>query len=149
MYDRVKMTTRRRSRAGAVLIATVALLALTLSACGGSDDDAPSPSKASADSGSAENSSGANLPEGFPENVPLPEHNEIKTASALTEDSWRLMLLVDPDAEGIIEQYAQQLTDAGFEVSTDSSMVSGNNDSLSIDAVIRPPTITFQVIKRN
>lgn len=116
-------------------------MVVTLTACGGSGGEA-SP-------GSTENVGETSLPEGFPEGVPLPEHDEISSARQLSETSWRLLLMTDPDADGSLENYAAILTDAGFEVDVSGPIVSGKSPTLNVDAVVRPPTITLQVMTRD
>jgi len=152
-HDRVmKMRRHRRSR---VLLSstTAVVLAVVLSACGGSDDgDDASTSQSSTsttESGSSADTKSASLPEDFPDDVPLPPHDTIESADIMAEGTWRLLLTTDLDADGdaIIDEYAAQLTAAGFDVGTSPPIVSGNSETLRIDAVIRPPTITLQVIE--
>ncbi|MDT0200482.1 hypothetical protein [Nocardioides sp. AE5] len=56
---------------------------------------------------------------------------------------------MDPDADNVADNYAGVLREAGYEVDVSGSMVSGNSSTLSIDAVVRPPAITLQVMKRD
>ncbi len=138
---------------------TAATLAFALTACGGSPDESdqnpPSQSSSNAsnedeiDSGTTGSEGAADLPEGFPNGVPLPEHDKISSGSKLSETTWRLLLVVDPDDDAAAENYAAALTDAGFEVKTSDVIVSANSPTLNIEAVVRPPAITLQVMKRS
>lgn len=146
----------RRPRQRVFTWMTAATLAFALTACGGSDDESdqgtPAQSSSNGDgtgSGSAGSQGGADLPEGFPDGVPLPEHDKISSGSKLSETTWRLLLVVDPDDDAAAENYAAALTDAGFEVKISDVMVSANSPTLNIEAVVRPPAVTLQVMTRS
>lgn len=137
-------------------LAGAALMVASLSACGGEDAEAASAPAASASSDAGSNQSedsrsSVQLPEGFPEDAPLPEGATLETADVLAAGTaWRLRYSVDIDEEGRVDKYSKRLRDAAFDVSTPSDVnVTGTNDTWRVDAVIRPPSITFQVIKMN
>lgn len=151
-------TIPRLPRQRALSWVTAAAMVFTLAACGGSDEsDQDSPSQSSSNesnedkthSGPTGSEDSADLPDGFPDDVPLPEHDRISSGSQLTETTWRLLLVVDPDDDDAAKNYASTLTDAGFEVETSDVMVSANSPTLNIEAVVRPPAITLQVMKRS
>ena len=155
-------TIPRLPRQRALSWVTAATLAFTLTACGSSDDesdqDTPSQSSQASSndsngdeigSGSTGAEGGADLPDGFPDGVPLPDHDRISSGSQLSETTWRLLLVVDPDDDAAAESYAAALTETGFEVKTSDVIVSANSPTLNIEAVVRPPAITLQVMKRS
>lgn len=65
------------------------------------------------------------LPEDFPEDVPLPEFTSTKKIGGesgpdVDSDWWSIMVMLKNPTETPVEDYAAQLSDAGYTVSTDS-----------------------------
>lgn len=140
---------QRRTALG---LAGAALLVVSLGACGGEESGSSnSPAADGSTSQTEKSDSSVKLPEGFPEEVPLPENAELKTANAVGgTTAWRLRYEVPLDEEGRVAKYSKRLQDAGFTVTNPSDVnVSGDNGKWRVDAVIRPPTITFQVMSRS
>lgn len=141
---------RSRLRRAVALPATVALL-MMLAACGGDDEQSEQESSAdSAPAGSedSENSDVA-LPEGFPDDIPLPEGATLKSATAIGDDNgWRLLYVIPVDDDGRRDAYAARLSDAGLQVEeTGEVNLTAEREGWRVDAVVRPPTITLQVLR--
>lgn len=132
----------RRSSTGTdrlrLIGATFALLFLLggAAACSSDSDskkDTSTETTTAADGTSGENA--AELPAGFPADVPLPDFQKvdiIKEATDALPDSWVVMLTVDPsletDGDELIDSYAEQLVDAGYEVDDSGPAVTASND---------------------
>lgn len=139
--------------------ATIAAAGLVLgvSACGADSDGGGAPATAeptSSTSVAAPNGTGAvsgeELPEGFPDDIPLPEDATLRTATAMgAGGAWRLMYVIDSDDDDRLERYAARLAAAGFEINADVPEVNidARRSPWKVDAVVRPPTITLQVLE--
>ncbi|XBH20372.1 hypothetical protein V5R04_08930 [Jonesiaceae bacterium BS-20] len=139
--------TPRLLRCNTLSLLTAAAMLVTLTACGGSEGSDNSPDTTSQTKSQSPGArDGAKIPGGFPDGVPMPKYNSVSSASQLTDTAWRLMLVVDIDADDSLDNYATQLRDAGFEVQVSDPNVSGKSPTMDIDAVIRPPVITLQVM---
>lgn len=146
----------RRARLAGLSALAIILLVLG-GACGGSDDEAGS------SSGKQANGAGANVvpadqpeaggagerPEGFPEDVPVPS-GEVRTSSQIGDVGWRAMIVVDLDAEvdALKAEYTTLYEDAGFTVTQEGTVYNmmAENEKWRVDLVVRPPTITVQVM---
>lgn len=83
--------------------------------------------------------SDAELPEGFPDDVPMPDFKKISVLQPPTETSpgsWNVLVTIDPSmteaSESLIEAYTTQLADAGYEVDDSSANVEAENDKWRI-----------------
>ena len=102
----------------------VAVLALGLAGCGGSEttDDGGSVASGEVASGEVESDSSGSareeLPDGFPEDVPLPDFTSAKPMPppSGSTDTWSAVLVLGAGAETPVEDYAGQLTEAGYSV---------------------------------
>lgn len=125
-------TSARSSTARALRAAfSVAMLLGATAAC---SSDSDSDSKNSSDPVSVgadkpdsaeepESGSDQDRPDGFPDDIPLPEFSDLNTTMSATDDSpgyWSLVLTIDPSmqesGESIMDAYSTQLQDAGYEV---------------------------------
>lgn len=71
------------------------------------------------------------IPEGFPEDFPLPDEYDIDSATSMTSDSeanFYVNLLVAQSVKDIYEWYKAELADGGWEITSDVLM-SGDGDS--------------------
>lgn len=154
--------TGRSGGAGSVLTrvgAVTGALALVVALAGcGSDDDSDedgSGGKRGTSAGSADqvrDDKSVERPEGFPEEVPVPS-GEVHSFSEISDVGWRAMIVVplDAEVEALKTEYTALYEDAGFTVTqegTDYNMTAKNED-WEVDLVVRPPTITFQVLAKS
>lgn len=146
---RICRIARPLGKRGGFGLACAVFIALSLTACGDEESDSSKTDTAdtsqTTDKGSGDS---VKLPEGFPSEVPRPEDAQLKTAQAIAgAKAWRLRYGIDLNEEGRVDKYTNRLKDAGFSVESPTEVnVTGNNGKWRVDAVIRPPTITFQVI---
>ena len=108
------------------LLGAVALSAALLAACGdGSSDGDTTGTSSKQESGDNTKSSGDGLPEDFPDDVPLPEFDSAKKIGGdsgpdIDHDWWSVMFMLKNSTDTPVEDYAAQLSNAGYTVSTDS-----------------------------
>lgn len=143
--------------------AVAAALSMTLALAGcGSDDE----SDGEGSGGKQADSAGANAeqvdepeeggagerPEGFPEDVPVPA-GEVRSSSQVGDVGWRAMIAVplDADMEALKTEYTALYEDAGFTVTQEGTVhnLMATNDKWRVDLVVRPPTITVQVLDQS
>jgi hypothetical protein len=102
-----------------------AILLLTTFGCGSGDDDEASSDDTEQDAGSG--SGGADdtedtddgdvsLPDGWPDELALPEDTTLLEATDLGNDSYTVVARVDGDAQDALDVLEGQLTDAGYEI---------------------------------
>lgn len=128
---------------------SVITLLLLVAGCGGGDDEASAASKASDGSSGSAQEQGEVLVATFPDDVPLPE-GEIHSSTEVGDVGWRTMIVVDLEAEveSLKAEYTTLYEDAGFSVVQEGTVynMTAENDEWQIDLVVRPPTITVQVL---
>ncbi|MCZ7527550.1 MAG: hypothetical protein M5U14_14895 [Acidimicrobiia bacterium] len=81
--------------------------------------------------------SGAELPEDWPEDVPLPEDAEVQGSYTQTVDdqrTWTISLVVDGDAVEVTEAYRAAIEAAGFTIDSEMSGGSGSEAFASFSA---------------
>jgi len=108
------------------LVGAVALSATLLSGCG--DDSSPegnTTGRSADQKADGTKASRPALPEHFPEEVPLPEFtsaSKIGGQSGPDVDSpwWSVLLMLEEPTTTPVEDYAAQLTSAGYTVTTDT-----------------------------
>lgn len=137
---------------GAVILST-ALLA----GCGGesSAEDSPPGTSAEDEPGdSAKKASGDGLPEDFPDDVPLPEFTSAKKIGGesgpdVDSEWWSILLMLKSPTETPVEDYAAQLSAAGYTVSTASGATEavGPQWEISIHSSMSN-TVTVAVMSR-
>ena len=112
-------------KVGAVLGAVVLSIAL-LSGCG--DDSSAEGDGAGAaagqESGNGTKATGDGLPEGFPADVPLPEFDSARKIGGdsgpdVDHEWWSILLMLENPTDTPVEDYAAQLSDAGYTVTTE------------------------------
>lgn len=102
----------------AVALLCAALLSLAVLTGCGSDSEDSSTAGSSSDQQSEPDTKSptADLPDGFPADVPLPDYssaNKLPSASGPL-DTWAVMLDLSTPTETPVEDYAAQLEDAGY-----------------------------------
>lgn len=110
------------------LLGAIALSTAMLSGCSGkssTDDNNTTATSSAQESGDSTKASGDGLPEDFPEDVPLPEFTSAKKIGGesgpdVNTDWWSIMVMLKSTTETPVEDYAAQLSDVGYTVSTDS-----------------------------
>jgi len=138
---------------GAVILST-ALLA----GCGGesSAEDSPPGTSAEDEPGDSakKKASGDGLPEDFPDDVPLPEFTSAKKIGGesgpdVDSDWWSILLMLKSPTETPVEDYAAQLSAAGYTVSTASGSTEavGPQWEISIHSSMSN-TVTVAVMSR-
>lgn len=129
-----------------------AILVIALSACGDTDDAEGTQGTEGSSTTDAPTNDGSEveLPGDFPDEVPLPQDATLTSVTPIGDHGWRLMFSVDPEQEGHVEAYATRLTDAVFDVEAGTPApenVGASNSEWRVDAVVRPPLITVQVLE--
>lgn len=93
-------------------------------------------------------SGSAELPEGFPEDLAPPDAVKIITSNTSTVNGQKTMVVYG-EAEATVEELAEglktQLTDAGYEISNDSSMAGTGGDFVGLTATKGATTVTASV----
>ncbi|MDT0200478.1 hypothetical protein [Nocardioides sp. AE5] len=135
---------------GVAVAALSMALSFALAACGSEGGgEQGNGGAANSDFKNAGDPGARNLPSGFPEDVPVPA-GELRNGSAVGDVGWRLMVAVplDADAEALKAEYTTLYEDAGFTVTNEgtSSNLQATNSDWRVDLVVRPPTITVQVL---
>ena len=115
------------SRKIGALLGVVILSIALLSGCGGgsSADGNGTGTASGQESGDGKEASGDGLPEDFPDDVPLPGFDSAKKVGGasgpeVASDWWSILLMLENPTETPVEDYAAQLSDAGYTVSTES-----------------------------
>lgn len=78
------------------------------------------------ESGGGERASGDGLPEDFPDDVPLPGFDSAKriggeSGPEVASEWWSVLIMLENPTETPVEDYAAQLSDAGYTVTTGSA----------------------------
>lgn len=108
------------------LLGAVALSTALLSGCGGdsSAEGETTGTSSGQEAGDSKKSSGEDLPDGFPGDVPLPEHTSVKKLGGSEPGDdfewWSVMVMLKNPTDTPVEDYSAQLSDAGYTVSTES-----------------------------
>lgn len=116
------------SRKIGALLGAIALSAVLLSGCSGessTDVNNTTETSSAQEPDDSAKASADGMPEDFPEDVPLPEFTSVKKIGGesgpdITSDWWSIMVMLTSATETPVEDYAAQLSDAGYTVSTDS-----------------------------
>jgi hypothetical protein len=85
----------------------------------------------------SEYGSGAELPEGWPSDLALPDGVTILGSSTRTENGVETMFVTgesETSLDDLYEQIKKQLTDAGYEIVNDSNMSSSSGGFASVEA---------------
>ncbi len=134
-----RIASRRRSaRTLLASVAVVMVLGGTV-ACSSSSDSKIA-DKSSSGSKSKSGSKSQELPEGFPDDVPLPEFEKVSVlmnGAANASDVWSVMVIIDANlkesSESLMAAYTAQLEGAGYELKDeDGSNVEAENDKWEI-----------------
>lgn len=132
---------RRRTRALLASLAVVTLLGGTVACSSGSDSTSADTSASAPKSGSKSKADSATeIPDGFPDDVPLPEFEKIQVIKRGTETmpgAWVVLVTIDPTleerGEDLMAAYSKQLEGAGFEVEEDDDgTAEAENDTWSV-----------------
>lgn len=105
-------------------------------------------------SGDSKKQSGDGLPEDFPQDVPVPEFTSVKKIGGesgpdVNSDWWSIKVMLKGSTQTPVEDYAAQLSDAGYTVSTDSgtTVAVGPNWEISFHSSMEG-TLTVGVISK-
>lgn len=152
------------------LIACSLVVAFALAGCGSGSDVAEKIAEEAAEQGSGGNvdiedgnvkytddegnetefdvSGSAELPDGFPEDLAPPDSVKIITSNTSTVNGQKTMVVYG-EADGTVEELAEglksQLTEAGYEISNDSSMAGTGGDFVGLTATKGTTTVTASV----
>lgn len=129
----------RHTKVRALVAAFAVVVLLGGTAACSSDSDSKS-SGGSSSASKSKSGSGKKLPDGFPDDVPMPKSEKVSVIRSATDDSpgfWIVMTTIDPSlkktSESLMAAYSDQLEKAGFELSDKgSSSVEAENDKWSI-----------------
>lgn len=134
---------RRSVGARALGVLVAAVLVFGASAC--SSDSSSDADSANVEPGSAtpksDGGSKGDRPDGFPDDVPLPEFEKINVLMRGTDDTpdiWSVMLTIDPTlsetGDDLMDAYRGQLEDAGYVVEeAGAGVFEAENDEWSIN----------------
>lgn len=126
MNDFGTARTNTPARKTAALLGVAALSIALVSGCGGgSSGDGDTAEASSGQGGDSTRASGEGLPEGFPSDVPLPDFTSAKKIGGesgpdIDSPWWSLVVMLENPTDNPVEDYAAQLSDAGYTLSTAS-----------------------------
>lgn len=135
-------------------LCAIAAFALVLTGCNGSgDDDKAEPGgseTAPLQPGTSSDGNDTQLPDDFPQDIPLPEGGVLEQANSIYGQGWQLTFNIGAgDTDDYMQQYAQQLEAAGIQVDgAAGGGISATSSEFDIGVSIDPPELFLQVTKQ-